>query len=77
MTLAQLERALADYGASYVANAEGHIHFDAPIPLPAEVMNAIVRLHPQLARRCKTPVRNTPAFTAFIAPAALPLPEAC
>ena len=61
MTIDELERALARYGVSYVADGTGAVHFDAPIPLPVNVMNAIIRLTPALARRCRAkPVRNAP-----------------
>ena len=60
MSIEQLEYLLAMYGVSYVSVNSGAIHLDAPIPLPVDVMNAVIRLTPELARRCKTPVLNAP-----------------
>ena len=61
MTLEQLEYLLAYYGASYVSDSTGAVHFDAPVPLPPHVMDAVLRLTPELARRCLAqPVLNAP-----------------
>ena len=61
MTVDQLERILALHGVSYVADSRGAVHFDAPWGLPPDVMDAVLRLTPELARRCLAkPVLNAP-----------------